>query len=107
MFFKRFQIHAPIADVISPARWTRLRHSLGEQLNGGEPGGRWSGAGHFNGHGCLFKREVLERCPWDTLPRVFAYDMAQTERIREAGFHILWASDVRIWDVEHGAQPWQ
>ena len=106
-FFTRFAVHAAVADVVSPARWTRLRHADGEQLNGGEPGGRWSGAGHLNGHCCVFKRAVLECCPWHALPWTFTYDVVQTERIREAGFHIVWSPDVIVWDVEHGATPWR
>lgn len=95
-----------LSDVVSPARWTRLRHADGERLNGGEPGGRWAGAGHINGHGCVFRRAVLDECPWDTLPKVFSYDMAMTKRITDAGFHVVWAEDVRLWDIEQGATPW-
>lgn len=94
------------ADVVSPARWTRLR-GKDERLNGGEPGGAWSGPGHINGHCTFFKREALAACPWDALPRVFTFDVAQTERLREQGFHIEWAENVRVYDIEHGSEPWR
>ena len=96
-----------VADVISPARWTRLRGVVGERLNGGEPGGRWSGAGHINGHGALYRAAVLRTCPWSALPKVFVYDVAHSDAIRNEGFHIVWAENVCIWDIEHMAEPWK
>lgn len=96
-----------VADVISPARWTRLRGVAGERLNGGEPGNPWSGAGHVCGHGAIYKANVLRACPWSALPKIFSYDVAHSEAIRNAGYHIVWADNVKVWDVEEGATPWK
>ena len=89
------------ADVLAPARYTRLRNIDGERLNDG------SEAGYVNGHCAIYKREVIETCPWNKLPEVFPLDIEHTKQILAAGFTIKWTDDIQVWDVECGAEPWK
>ena len=87
-------------DVISPARYTRTRVFAGEPLNDGSNGG------YIDGHCALYKRKVIETCPWKDVPVTFTMDVKHTEQIRAAGFNIHFTDVVRCWDVEFGATPW-
>lgn len=87
-------------DVISPSRWTWLRGDP-EKLNDG------SADGYIDGHCAIYKREVIERCPWSQVPKVFTLDVEHTKQIREAGFTILFTEHIKCWDVEYGAEPWK
>ncbi len=87
-------------DVISPARYTRARTFSGERLNAGEADG------YIDGHCSIYKREVIERCPWSNVPRAFTMDIAHTKQVKAAGFNIVWTDNVRCWDVEYGSTPW-
>jgi len=89
------------ADVLSPARYTRLRNVAGERLNDG------SRDGYINGHCAIYRREVIEACPWNELPEKFIWDVLHTEQIRKAGFKISWTDTIKVWDVEMGAKPWE
>ena len=100
-------------DVLVPARWTRLRNVAGERLNSGEPG-MWPQAtkyqhikGYIPGHCAIYKREVIERCPWSDVDKVFVWDTAHTETIRNNGFFIIHSNICRVWDVEQGSTPWR
>jgi len=106
-----------IHDVWSPARYTRLRKVEGERLNAGEPTvecwdhtcdpPRYDGNdGYIDGHGAIYRREVIEACPWNEVPKQFTMDVLHTAQIREKGFKIVWTEDIKIWDVEFGARPW-
>ena len=87
------------ADVTIPQRWTRLRSSIPERLNNGEEDD------YISGHCAIYKRTVLEVCPWSAVPRVHTWDIEHTRQIREAGFTIK-RSDARAWDIEEGSTPW-
>ena len=115
-------------DVVVPSRYTRLRDVNGERLNGGEPtiswpestAGRIAGYGktvtnkavplhdgYISGHCAIYRREVLERCPWNDVPEKFTWDVEHTRQIRVAGFKIEWSSALNVWDVEAGSHPWK
>lgn len=87
------------ADVLVPERWTRLRSPFGEQLNNGAPD-------YISGHCAIYKRKVLERCPWRAVPAVREWDIKHTEQIVAAGFAVRFTDTLRAWDIEHGATPW-
>ena len=88
------------SDVVSFNRRTRMRVGAGEELNCG------MGDGYINGHGAIYRHDVLEQCPWRDVPHVFSYDISHTLQIKEAGFHIMYAPDAYIEDCEYGATPW-
>lgn len=87
-------------DVVSLARATRMRRVEGEPLNSG--GGRY-----VNGHGALYRRDVLERVPWALAPRVFSYDVAHTAQLVAMGVPWVTAPDAVVWDCEYLAKPWE
>jgi len=101
---------SPSADVLIPQRWTRLRNVAGERLPNGEPQEYSShpveAFGYISGHCAIYRREVLEKCPWSEVPAIRTWDMSHTEQIREADFNIHWSDSLKVWDVECGSTPW-
>lgn len=105
------------ADVLIPQRWTRLRNVAGERLPNGEPsppGGERTSptsvdfhGGYISGHLAIYRREVLEACPWSEVPAERCWDVRHTEQIRAANFNIHWSDTLRVWDVEMGSKPWE
>ncbi|KKK90453.1 hypothetical protein LCGC14_2722840, partial [marine sediment metagenome] len=96
-------------DVLVPARYTRLRDVNGERLYNGEDRFPFSGSPdvpYISGHCAIYRREVLEACPWGNVEEQFTWDIRHTEQIRDAGFKIEWSDALRAWDVEAGAAPW-
>ena len=107
-------------DVLVPARYTRLRNVNGEKLFSGEAkygtdsiedceGQSWPvplARGYISGHCAIYRREVLERCPWSSVRKTFTWDTVHTAQIREAGFSINWSDVLRCYDVEAGSHPW-
>ena len=95
------------ADVIVPARYTRLRDVNGEKLLSGEPSDKGKNReGYISGHCAIYRREVLEVCPWSDVKEIFEWDVEHTAQIREAGFKIEWSNALRCYDVESGSKPW-
>ena len=94
-------------DVLSPARYTRLRRVAGERLNGGEPKLDVGNAGYVCGHSAIYRKEVLEACPWKNVPAIFTWDIQHTAQIKSLGLSIEWVSTIRAWDIEFGSKPWE
>lgn len=86
-------------DILVPQRWTRLRNITGEKLPNGE-------SSYISGHCAIYRREVLERCPWNRVAVCRTWDMFHSEQIRNEGFNIHWSQTLRVWDVEAGSHPW-
>jgi len=102
--------------IMVPARYTRLRNVNGERLFNGEhrliPGDASSEVnalfdGYISGHCAIYRREVLEACPWGDVPKQHTWDIAHTAQIRAAGFKIEWSDALRVYDVESGSTPWR
>ena len=114
------------ADILIPSRYTRLRNVNGERLYDGEPKSRTVGhaasilddppqmdttcvietGGYISGHCAIYRREVLEKCPWGEVAKIHTWDVAHTMQIRDAGFNIEWSDALRVYDCEAGATPW-
>lgn len=82
------------ADVLSPMR---VRTGVG-RLNNGEAA--FNPSPYISGHCAVYKRAVLEACPWGAVPPQHTWDCAHTAQIRAAGFTINWTDAMRIRDVE-------
>lgn len=100
-------------DVLIPQRWTRLRRPQGERLNNGEGiinpnlhGPYMSEMGYVSGHCAVYRREVLETCPWRAVEPTRTWDICHTQQMRAAGFHVVWSEALKVYDVEHGSTPW-
>jgi hypothetical protein len=91
---------AHTADVLSPARYTRLRSVNGERLNNGEKDD------YISGHCAIYRREVIETCQWKDVPPSREMDIEHTKQMRAAGFKLVHTDAIKIWDVEAGAKPW-
>ncbi len=104
--------HGRPFDVLSPARYTRLRRVAGERINGGEPAVAMDGVvaasgGYILGHGAIYRRAVLETAPWKNVPAIFTWDIQHTAQIKSLGLSIEWVSTIKAWDVEYGSRPWK
>lgn len=88
------------ANILSPARFTRMRSAEPEKLNAGE-------GKYVLGHGAIYLRSVLEAAPWANVPKVFTWDVEHTKQLKAAGGVIAWTPLVYTLDVEYGAKPWQ
>ena len=97
-FTKFAGVRAGTVDVVSPSRWTYARKTGGEELNSGFEK-------YIDGHGAVYRREVLRRCPWSEVPVQFTMDVAHTEQVKKK-FSVLWAATWQIFDCEYGASPW-
>ena len=103
--------------VLVPARYTRLRNVNGERLRNGECT-KHEKLGCFrcfderecrayiSGHCAIYRREVLEKCPWGGVEKVHTWDIEHTAQIRDAGFTIEWSDALRVYDCEAGSRPW-
>lgn len=87
-------------DVLCPRRVTFLRNPDGERLNNGEEGN------YVTGHFAIYRREVIQACPWDAVPKVFTWDIQHTQQITAYGYSVDWNGPI-VYDIEHGAQPWR
>lgn len=81
------------ADVLNPTRWR-----AGARLNNGEAD--FNPAPYISGHCAVYKRRVLETCPWGSVPPQHTWDQAHTAQIRTADFSISWTDAMRVRDVE-------
>jgi len=88
-------------DVLSPQRYTLMRSPEPELLNNGYYDG------YVLGHGAIYRRTVIERCPWKDVPRVYQWDIAHTQQIIAAGFTLAWTTASQLRDVELGGRPWE
>lgn len=86
--------------VMVPERRTRLRASSGEPLPNG-------GSDYVSGHAALYRRDVLERCPWGAVKPVRTWDIEHTQAMRTAGFDPRPTSAFIAWDCEFGGMPWR
>ncbi len=103
-------------DVLVPSRYTRLRNVNGERLSNGEQKlcndetcdfmDEPLEKGYISGHCAIYRREVLEKCPWGNVDKVHTWDVAHTAQIRAADFNIEWSDALRVYDCEAGATPW-
>lgn len=86
------------APVVSPRRVT-IRGGRIVTLANGHPD-------YICGHVAMYRREVLNLCPWDAVPKVHTWDVEHTKMIHAAGFTPEYDPSWVIEDVEYGASPW-
>jgi len=63
--------------------------------------------GYISGHCAIYRREVIEACPWNMVPHVWTMDIEHTKQIRNAGFKIVHTDAIKVWDCEWGSEPWK
>lgn len=71
--------------------------------------------GHYvMGHASVIRRKMLNLVPWNTVPKVFTWDVEHTKLLRAAKATIQWADreigkEVFVYDLESelGATPWK
>ena len=131
--YRAVYAHLDDWDVLVPRRWTMRDsgdghgHRLMVPLNmGAEPGlpsvakpheavqaaaTIWAAgmpqAGYCAGHGGIFRRRVLQRFPWVTMPHNRLWDLYASQIHQREGLRYRWTDDLTIFDVEPGAEPWK
>ena len=83
------------ADVLVPTRYRQELHAAKQHPTGMEDTPPYVG-----GHCAIYKREVLERCPWNEVPKAHVWDTLHTKMMRDAGFRLKEAPEMCVWDVE-------
>lgn len=89
------------AHVLAPSRWTRARGQA-EPLNDG------SRDGYVNGHASLMRTNaVFPLFSWASIPPVFTWDVEVTMRLAELRLPWGYAPEIKVFDLEEGAEPWR
>lgn len=88
-------------DVLVPQRVCRKGDAVIPLNNGATD--------YVMGHASVMHRAAASLVPWDTIPKVFAWDVAHTDRLREMQAVIRWVDDLTVQDMETelGAEPWR
>jgi hypothetical protein len=97
-------------DVLVPNRWTK-RPGGRIALNNGEPDDARNASvgGYCGGHAGVFRRWVIQRRPWSTMPHHRLWDLlASVVQHDELGATFCWRprADLAVYDIEPNAQPW-
>ena len=59
------------------------------------------------GHAGIFRRYVLQRCPWGATPHTLVWDLGHSRWMQAEGFRLVGApQDLMVEDVE-GSEPWK
>lgn len=101
------------ADVLSPSRWTHGRSLEKERLNDGTyHAGRTSqdvlGLGYLNGHACLMRPHVFRHgFRWSKAEKIFQWDTSVTQVLQRQETRIRYAPELKVWDMERNACPWE
>ena len=86
-------------DVMVLPRFARGMHGDVAKPNGGD-----ATPPYLSGHAACYRREILERVPWKSVPAIREWDQAQTMLMRGIGARLAWPKDApRCYDVEIGA----
>jgi hypothetical protein len=95
----RFKYYWDDFDVLIPARYT-VRDDEKVWLNSG------AREGYCSGHGGVFRRWVIEDCPWSAGPHHRLWDLLTSQWHQTKGYKYVAAEpDLAIVDIE-GGTPW-
>lgn len=87
-------------DVIQPARVCRRDDGLVELNNG-------FAEGYVMGHAVVMRRSAVIAAPWDSVAKVFTWDVSHTELLRASGQRIVVGLCVEDLEARLGATPWR
>jgi hypothetical protein len=90
-------------DVLVPQRLTRLHNNRPTVLPNGLMG---DGQGYVPFHGAIYRRAVLEACPWDALVGTMSLDVEHSGMLARHGANALWTRNITLWDVEQDRDLW-
>lgn len=82
------------ADVLVPARWTRLNRRE-------EPSNDGRMEAYVPFHCAFYRRHVMEVCPWgELLGEPHSLDVRHSEMMKKKGVRFQWTDELRAWDIE-------
>ena len=88
-------------DVLAPSRWC-IHPERGEiALNMGIQDG------YLGGHAGVFRRSVIVRQPWTTMPHHPQWDVLSSVEHQANGVRYVYAPNLRVKDLEPERQPWR
>lgn len=85
-------------DVLVPARYTQRRGRLVEINNGLDA--RDPHAPYAGGHAAIYRRRILDRCPWTAAARHPNWDLLHSRQVLAAGGVIAHCSDLSVADID-------
>ena len=92
-------------DILAPSRYCKWNGKR-IQLNSG-----WTDWGqgtppYIGGHGGVYKRYVVTRCPWAARPHDLLWDLIITQQQKAEGDRIVYVPELAIQDMEPEHSPW-
>jgi hypothetical protein len=93
-------------DVLVPSRFVVYNGQKLPLNNGALADNPTVGTGYCGGHGGVFRRRLIERMPWSTMPHHRNWDLLGSLAQQRLDAKFVWTSDLEIVDVEPGATPW-
>lgn len=103
----------PHIDVYVPARYAgQPGEHYGERLNNGEASEYIpsvdTAIGHYcGGHAGVYRLSLIQRMPWTAGPHHREWDLLQSRRHMDAGAKYCWTDQLKVWDIEPNARPWE
>lgn len=100
-------------DVWVPARYAgQPGPHHGERLNNGEASEYIPNVdqriGHYcGGHAGVYRLSLIKRMPWTAGPHHREWDLLQSRRHMDAGAKYCWTDQLKVWDIEPDARPWE
>jgi len=85
-------------DIVIPVRKC-IKSGEVVDLNNGYPK-------YISGHCAIYRPNVLSKCQWREVPKIFTWDIEHTKQITAAGFTFEQDNQLIVRDVEMGATPW-
>lgn len=64
-------------------------------------------SGYCAGHAGVFRRDLIQRCPWTAMPHDRLWDVFASQIQQQMGAKFVWAPDLAVFDLEVEAMPWR
>lgn len=90
-------------DVLVPRRYCSPAPNCSVALNNGKA------EGYVMGHCSVMRRSAVEAVPWNSVKKIFVWDVDHTDKLKKAGQTIMFSDDLYVQDLETelGAEPWR
>jgi len=94
-------------DVLVPSRFVMYNGQKLPLNNGELANNQQIGDGYCGGHCGVYRRRLIEKLPWSTMPHHRNWDLLGSLMQQRIGARFVWTPELEIEDVEPGAHPWK
>ena len=63
--------------------------------------------GYCAGHAGVFRRELIQKCPWTAMPHDRIWDVFASQIQQNMGAQFVWSPLLEVFDLEPEAMPWR